>query len=127
MPKPQLYFVRNGKTYREMDNGDIYIFDGVASNPQKSMLTTWLKGGLNAGHPIPHPWRLEGDDIIESAESTNMIPENVVIENNLETIFDEIERPKVVQEFQTIKPLIYNIKQVPDDRRRSGYTEYRRM
>jgi|688.fasta_scaffold863898_2 hypothetical protein len=130
MPKPQLYFVRDGKTYREANNGEIYILDGVASNVQKSALTNWLKAGYFAGNLIPEPWRLDGDgddgdgDVVEDQDN------EVIVEDKVDEIFEAVKNPEPIISSKSsilIKPVIYNIKQVPDDRRRSGYTEYRRL
>jgi hypothetical protein len=136
MPKPQLYFVRDGKTYREANNGEIYILDGVASNVQKSALTNWLKAGYFAGNLIPEPWRLDGDGDGDGDDQANLVEDQayqdneVIVEDKVDEIFEAVKNPEPIISSKSsilIKPVIYNIKQIPDDRRRSGYTEYRRL
>lgn len=143
MPRNQLYQVRNGKTYRECD-GVLYILDGIATNVQKAQLSGWLRSHTTSGDDMPDPWYIE-DDTQEDVE----LDDNIRIElekvggdypgilNRLEEQVENIvfrEYPNVAPEEVAsitkrvcVKPIIYNIKQVPDDRRRTGYTEYRRL
>jgi hypothetical protein len=134
MPKPQIYCVRDGKTYRKINDDEIYVLDGVASNVQKTALTNWLKSGMREKTIIPpYPWRLEeaGDDMIDEEDSSIENELSLRSEQRFDEIMDTVQNPGVIEKAEAekviIKPILYNIKQVPDDRRRTGYAVYRRM
>jgi len=126
MPRNQLYQVRNGKTYREC-NDIVYVLDGVATTVQKGQLSSWLKTHHTSGDDIPTPWYVEEDEDI-------VLEENIrtELEQRGEIVFRDypnIEPEEVVNQpySEGVKVVIYNIKQVPDDRRRTGYREYPRL
>lgn len=130
MPRNQLYQVRDGKTYRECDNL-IYILDGIATNVQKGQLSSWLKSHHTSGSDLPEPWYIETDPDVEREENirkelerTELVWDNIVSEFP-DTTVEKVEEEVVKR--VCIKPVIYNIKQVPDDRKRTGYREYRRL
>ena len=122
MPRNQLYHVRDGKTYRECDD-ILYILDGVATNVQKAQLSSWLKSHNTSGDDMPEPWYVESEivDLLDDQETRNeVIIHNTLPDTTVEKVEEEVKRV-------CVKPIIYNIKQVPDDRRRTGYTLYRRL
>lgn len=122
MPRTQLYVFKNGKTQR-VHNDIVYELHGVASSNHKTMLTNFLKTNIFPEQEPPSPWYILGqeeEDEMNEVQETESVATTDRIDFPIDdTVPVEETKPKVV---------IYNIKQVPDNRgHRIGYTNYRRL
>jgi hypothetical protein len=119
------------RTYKSVGAVNYYM-PGIASAIEKKTLNDWLKKTKGNGVP-PLPWKagyrsaFSGICIDEfPEEDKESVPS---ITRMTEDDITKIVEPLRVQETPAMPtmPTIFNIKSVPDDRRRTGYRSYPRL
>jgi hypothetical protein len=120
------------RTYKSVGPVNYYM-PGIASTSDKKVLNDWIKKTKGGGVP-PLPWKsgyrssYSGICVDEFPDTEDIVEEVIP---SIQSLTDE-DISKIVEPLQVLPatpslPTIFNIKSVPDDRRRTGYRTYPRL